>query len=484
MKKIFVIVFVIVIGFTQWSSLASATTILETFGDHNSINPLGNKIFSSGAGAVYSNPSLLLNQKKSFTIGIVNYYNGLNISYLPKGSQYNVPESIFDSIPINNQNPVYRPLPTSLLRNKRGSNKNEVYSQYLSLGTVIPFAKGNVVFGFQAVLPLKAFQVQSPFYVDEREQYFSNSLHYELFEDRMQASVISFALAGKMNSWLHVGAGLTMSQTAMTTTELYMPDASEQEVSYLNSNIEITTSFIPHFAAALILSKQALLTATVHLSGESRTEGVSDIQFYNYQNQEGDEKTLQKFTMVYGWQPLRAALAGSYKFGSKGSSLTLGGTLMYYKWSDYVDRHGEKPVNPWQDTFSAVLSVQCEMGETNLGFDAQFVPTPVPVQEGRSNYVDNNRLAFSLGVSHPFTWHGLEMAAGISAQFHYMLSRSHAKNPDDPNPVIDEFVDSKNIFSDEYMPESGGFQTNNPGYPGFSSEGWMTLFSLWLKIAL
>lgn len=464
--------------------VARSASLLETTGDSMSTNPLGARLYSTGPGATYFNPTLLLDQPKSFTSGTIYLFQNLSISYLPKGTGFDVPESIFDSIPQDPDGPSYRPLPTNLLRQGRGSYEPETFAQFLSIGSVFHFARETVAFGFLALLPVKAFQTQSPFYVDEREQYFTNSLHFELFEDRFQESVISFALAGKLNKWLNLGLGLTMKQLATTTSELFLPDASQQEVSFMNSQIEVVTVFIPHLAASSHFHKRGFVTTTVHLQGESKTEGASNIQFFNYQNQQGDDTTTQTFTMVHGWQPLRVALAGGWLFGSKNRGVEVGSTILWSRWSNYVDRHGETPFDPWSDTFSVTLSAKGKLDKNTLGLDAQFVPSPVPSQEGRSNYVDNHRVAFNLGFSRRFAMNGLEMRAGATAQFVYLFERSHAKNPDHPDPVFDEFVDSKDIVTDDPNPESTGFQTNNPGWPGFSSKGWLLSIGLWLKILL
>jgi hypothetical protein len=38
---------------------------------------------------------------------------------------------------------------------------------------------------------------------------------------------------------------------------------------------------------------------------------------------------------------------------------------------------------------------------------------------------------------------------------------------------VDEFPSSIDGRTGVPIPQSAGLQTNNPGYPGFSSEGWL-----------
>jgi len=47
------------------------------------------------------------------------------------------------------------------------------------------------------------------------------------------------------------------------------------------------------------------------------------------------------------------------------------------------------------------------------------------------------------------------------------------KRADAAHPVLDEFPDSVDLRTNESIAASAGLQTNNPGYPGFSSEGWL-----------
>lgn len=99
----------------------------------------------------------------------------------------------------------------------------------------------------------------------------------------------------------------------------------------------------------------------------------------------------------------------------------------------------------------------------------------LPEASGRSNVVDNHVLAGSLGLA----WHckrtfgDLRIAAG--ARLDWMLPRTHdkiwASIPDEVPTLIDPATG---------VPVEGteGLQTNNPGFPGFRSEGWIASTSL------
>jgi hypothetical protein len=85
----------------------------------------------------------------------------------------------------------------------------------------------------------------------------------------------------------------------------------------------------------------------------------------------------------------------------------------------------------------------------------------VPDQTGQTNYVDNSRLLASAGIEGPVRFLGKELEAGITLFGSWFVPRETTKDPNAAHPVVDE---------DPFTP---GLQTNNPGYPGWKSTGYM-----------
>ena len=56
-------------------------------------------------------------------------------------------------------------------------------------------------------------------------------------------------------------------------------------------------------------------------------------------------------------------------------------------------------------------------------------------------------------------------------QAHYLPTRTDQKDQRALDPVIDEFPSSVDGVSGELIEESIGLQTNNPGFPGYTSSG-------------
>ncbi|MBN2725403.1 MAG: hypothetical protein JXR95_15165 [Deltaproteobacteria bacterium] len=472
---------ILFISIFSYSSIVTAG-YYDYLGSPDSVNPLTTRSSGTGHSSVYFNPAAIAGFRTGISFGISYSLLRPNISYMSKDSSFDIPGIIFESIPASTatDNTYIRPLPTERLRNPRGNSSTFSQTAHFHIGAVASIHENRVAIGFLALLPLSSFQTQSPFFSDEREQFFSNSLHHEMHGDRIENNMFSFAIAGKITEWLTLGAGLTMTTSAKSNTDLYLPDASNQEESYLNSSVKVGTSFVPHFSALFPVSRNFSINATVHFESLSRTQGESYIQFWNYQ--EDAEPTVQKFNFVYGFEPLRASTGIKYDFKSDGLKISTFSNIIFSKWSDYIDRHGEKPLDSWNDTVSISTGLKTTFGIHSLGFDLAFVPTPVPLQDGRTNYVDNSRIVFGGGYEYQFSMGGKSLSFTVYGVAHLLLKETVSKNPASSNPVIDEFPDSVNIFTDEDVAESHGFQTNNPGFPGYTTDGWIFTAGASLKM--
>ena len=114
-----------------------------------------------------------------------------------------------------------------------------------------------------------------------------------------------------------------------------------------------------------------------------------------------------------------------------------------------------------------------------LGF--LYAPTPVPPQEGRTNYVDNSRIGSSLGLTQTWKIGKQSLSVTLSTSVQILLERSHFKREDDHQPVVDEVPESVDLNTRETIADSIGLQTNNPGFPGYSSDGFFALTGINLK---
>ena len=140
-----------------------------------------------------------------------------------------------------------------------------------------------------------------------------------------------------------------------------------------------------------------------------------------------------------------------------------------------MNRQGEVPTLygeefAWSDTISTSAGLRYRTESTQALLDFTVVPSPVPEQTGQSNYVDNTRVGVAVGAQWNMKFGELTVVPGFQLQGQQLLSRYHEKKDE---LIRDEFPDGSVDELREPIPQSEGLQTNNPGWPGFSSEGWI-----------
>jgi len=439
------------------------------------------RVESTGISATYFNPALLSFAPAQFKAGFFTIGQNLSIKLMDRPSGVDISDAIYRARQLNPDGTTsrleIRPLPTAELRAKRGSYDASGWLSFFEFGTVVGFgAKRPFSLGFFALIPTADFQGQQPFFVDEREQYFSNSLHFELLEDRFSGAVFVLALAWRPLGWLSLGAGALMANSTRAVSGIFMPDASNQQDARTISRVSVNTRLVPHFG--VVAEDQSWrVAATLHFPLQNKVVGQGELQFWNYDYPEGQTALYQNFSFVHGFLPWRVSLGGRYLLGPpQGLGGWLSADILWSQWSAYQNRMNERPLDHWSDTFAPTLGGGLRVGMHEISLQAGYVPSPVPAQTGRTNYVDNDRLQLGLGYQWRFDLGSSRLSLGAHLSAIHLLYRSVKKSPDAEHPVIDEFPDSVDIATNQFIPESAGLQTNNPGYPGFSSSGW--LFSL------
>ena len=121
--------------------------------------------------------------------------------------------------------------------------------------------------------------------------------------------------------------------------------------------------------------------------------------------------------------------------------------------------------------------------ERRAAFGFNYVPSPVPAQTGRENYVDNDRFGFSLGYHEYFSvTDQIKIGAGISGSLQWLLSRTEEKDLErsmKDGGIIDEVPDDdaeyygSELSSEDVETIKKEMQTNNPGFPGWESKGFL-----------
>ncbi|MCK5808779.1 hypothetical protein KAH37_07335 [bacterium] len=501
---------VVVGALLLFSYTISASSFYELTGAPDEVNPLNARFLSSGPAATYFNPSLLMNQQDTATLAVVVLIENLDISYLPRDdAQYNhgnssiltddvlrVPSSLAEA-------GIVAPLPTDSLINQRPSaTTRQDVVPVVSFGLVKTIIKKWLTIGVYAQIPMKGLQVQDPFFVDEREQYFSNQLHFEKYEDRLQQFSMAIALGGRISKFLSIGAGVAFTSYTVTNNEVYVPDASNPSYQLINSHMKIGGQVAPIVGVNITPWRGFSLTGTFHYQ---RNTGIVElnnrIQLSNPTmtedpdiNPSGKPYLDASSTITAGYQPINISVGLSYRFEAKGYGLTPLASFSWERWSTYINRHGEKPSErySWNDTFSFSAGFKMDHKDRKAGVDFVYVPTPVPSQTGQENYIDNDRVGFALGYTEYFHFKTFSIGGGLNVQFQWLLNRSVEKNikynrdgttyEGVDGDVVDEFPDHiTNSTHPDGFDSAVGLQTNNPGYPGFSSNGMLFGSSIYIS---
>ncbi len=468
---------------------AHATSTLEIIGAPTGGNSVTARVLSRSSAVTYFNPSLLPEATPKLEVGLVGLAARGRIRLHAR------PDGIDVSNSVENTNRPFlatdgqplRPLPTAELPNLRRDTDDSSNALYAAIGMVRPLAGKALVFGLHAFLPVRGFLDQKGFFVDEREQFFSNQLHFELWGDRLNVSSITFGLGSQLSNWISIGAGIDIAILTESRAVVYIPEGTDQSSALLAPDIHTNSKFKPYFAATVHPNARSSVVATVHLPFVNETSGENDLRFWNKGREENS--VLQTYTISQGYEPLRIAVGGSFaarRCDDGSVPWEIGIQLLGERWSQYLNRQGKAPLNTdtWKDTVSVAVGGRLLWLDRYLTADLGYVPSPVPTQAGRTNYVDNSRLVASLGIEGPVRFLGRDLEAGVNLFGSVFLPREVTKDPAAANPVIDEFPDDAvDLTSNQPAAGALGFQTNNPGYPGWKSTGYMVGAAATFRIA-
>jgi long-chain fatty acid transport protein len=471
-----------------WASVAAASPLFELVGGVQGQGGLNARATAAGAASAYFNPAFLTLAPPSLEAGVfvLNDRIAIRLDERP-GPGADVPVGFQNAAGATGASFPSYALPTSWLergnlelpprpRQQAGSSDN--VRGYLVLGGVLQWFEGRLALGVYTLIPSGEYTGASAFFVDEREQYFTNSLHAELYSDRLTATSLAFGLGVRLSQRLFLGVAATLALAARATTPTFLNDISRFQDLRIDAEVGVDARLAPHAGLVYALSDRLQLAATLHTP--QKFEVVTDFTFLVAN---GIYQRAQ-IGFVHHYVPLQIALGGSYDAYRAGDdSLSLVGSLLYAHWSAYQGRHAERPLEPyaWYDTVAPSIGVRWRRGRLGALLDVVYQPTPVPGQTGRTNYVDNARVGTAAGAELAWPLSSGELALGVRAQVHGLPARTTRKlrrttalgeATGSADFVLDEVPDDAQVGA---APLAGreGLQTNNPGWPGFSSSGWL-----------
>lgn len=461
----------------------------------------GNSLVADGQGlgVLYSNPALLSRSPSQIELHFIVLGQFMDIGVLDKPVNANVPYSIYDSDVGRVEGDVDRALPTSELPAQRRDNRVEAAQGYLSLGFSHSLTLKGFRLGLLFILPADYFASINTWYHDEREQYFTNQLHFMRFGEWSEIVSGFVGASYAPTDWISIGISLQVRLAAAIDLNIYVPNATVQNYALFNINLDARAVLRPIVGIQAIPWKHLSLGLTYRHESMIDVDDLGSLYFWNYHltaAQGVDDKTmlnqiLQKYRVIIDYEPME--LAGGIGMNYEEFAARL--VVTWNRWANFIDMHGQRPEEAaeyplldlsdpkpkgekykFKDTVSVNLGLEyryLDWAKAELGFG--YYPSPTPPQTGRTNYVDGHTFMAALGHRFDFTIEGAQFHAELGLQLWRMFESTTYK---DPAEVRDEFPDTaQSLFTEAGMSEAQGLQTNNPGFPGYSQSGWVLVAS-------
>jgi long-chain fatty acid transport protein len=476
----------LVAGLASLPRAASASPLFELVGGVTGTGGFNARVTGAGAPSTYFNPALLPQATQGFELGVLVLSDQISMTLdgRPSGD---VPLSLgnFDAY-VDGQPISKNTIPTQWLqkgcpaptcsppfaarpRQADGSSGNT--RAYQIIGLVSHLVDDRFVLGLHALVPYGKFTTANSFYDDEREQFFSNSLHPELYSDRLTATSLAFGVGSRILKNLSIGMSFTLTLVNAADAKTYVPNSSDYNQLLLSTDVGVNAAVAPHFGVAWTPIEDLL-----HLAAAVHTVQKLEIDTQFGAILPGGNESSTSRTAVHDYVPAIYSLGGVVDLSPKSrNKLSVAGTANYATWSNYIDRHGEMPdregsVYAWRDTVSGSLGLRFARDAFGSYIDVAYQPSPVPLQTGRTNYVDNDRVSLGIGAQYEFELFGMKFRASAETQAHKLIYRHQKK---DDSRIIDELPDRATTLDGKPVAGAAGLQTNNPGWPGFASEGYV-----------
>ncbi|HEY8040710.1 MAG TPA: hypothetical protein VIF15_12985 [Polyangiaceae bacterium] len=475
-----------------WPGAALASPLIETAGAIGGNAGEQGVVAGPGAASTYFNPALLTDADEELLLGFsllseqmgvtLDGRNGGDVPLIVSGRDVVTPggqplgNSVVPTQWLQQGCPGGSgqgecPPPGYLARPRQSQGTSGKTRTYLTLGLVKHLVKDRFTLGLYTMLPLSSFTTAQAFYPDEREALFTNSLHPELYGDRLTAVSLVLGAGFKLLPGLSIGAGLSIGLANAATSADYVNDATNYSTLLLNNGVTTQINVAPTAGVAWRPIDALRIGGAVHSPESFAIDTTIDASLPS-----GTESgaTLRE---VFDWMPWSVAVGAEGEVVHRGRyRMTVVGSIDYAFWSSYRDRQGNSPSMygsdlAWRDTMSLAVGTRQSFGSWRAFVDLKYVPSPVPEQVGRSNYVDNDRVGISAGGDVALKLGPARLRPGIQMFASRLVPRQNTK---DGSRIVDELPDGS-VFGSTHDPVPGaqGLQTNNPGWPGFASGGWL-----------
>jgi hypothetical protein len=250
------------IGVACWlPARAQASPLLELTGDLGGEGGLIGRHGGAGAFATYFNPALLPRARPGLSLRLLVVHDDVDIDPIARdGASTRVDVSAAGAFRDDGDlTPVFpSPLPTAWLqqgctgdcetalvadparaRPRQGRDSSENLLAHAGVGLVQPVLPQRVVLGLSLLLPLSKLRAADAFYNDEREQYFSNSLHPELYSDRLTSLAVAFGAGVRVLDELSAGVSFSLNLDNRARSPTFVPEATAYDALSLSNRVGV-----------------------------------------------------------------------------------------------------------------------------------------------------------------------------------------------------------------------------------------------------
>jgi len=471
---------------------ANASPLIDLLGSLGDNGGMQGVVSGPGASSTYFNPALLVDAPEDilFAFALVSEQIGITLDGRHGGD---VPTSVGlrgitspSGVPIPNnvvptqwlQNgcpagtgPNQCPAPGFAARPRQSQGSGQQTHAYGAIGLVKHLVPDRFSIGLYALVPISNLTTAQSFYPDQREALFSNSLHPELYDDRLTSISFVLGAAFRVLPSVSLGAGLSLGLANVANANTYVRDSTNYSTLLDANSVTTQVNLAPTAGLSYTPVSWLRFGGAVHAPEKFTVDTTISATIPTGTTSSG---TIDNTFDFMPWMIDFGGEADVIRWGKYTMSLTA--SVKYAFWSTYVDRLGQSPsvYGPalgWSDTLSGTVGVRHAYGPARGFIDLGYIPSPVPQQIGNSNYVDNDRVLLAAGGDIMLKIGPARIRPGVQFFVNRLIRRYNLKD----DALLTDEVPDGSIFSATGKPVPGavGLQTNNPGWPGFASEGWV-----------
>ena len=298
----------------------------------------------------------------------------------------------------------------------------------------------------------------SDFYKSFAVPYDQDTPYFYRYHDRYLNLLSAYVSAGiRLTDWLSIGGGLVPAPTdtwskADVDSNFQIPNykfwANQGTITRSWSKVEPLAGLLLHWPDDTGGDLASFgLTWRDEVSTKDGNGTAEDHTKIHFQDQViALPSSLTPLETLTGWTPMQvvAAVAGSPVDG-----LTITAEEIWKRWHEWLNFFSVHPDPPFHDTWNMRFGAEYVFEPESFGLQTLATRaglyreySPVPNQNGPSNYLDPDKWVFSAGLDSSWLFEDLDvfrtpLHLGVSGQYHHM-DRVHLNNDADPDyPPLD-----------------------------------------------